>query len=262
MSHSAELVMEQVSQSQPMAQSSPTSAPQSAGSVHVSQGAHTAMSGPSAANITYDKLFEVLRIERTDANLQKLSPTFFSDVRAYLQLKQDSIDKSRSSSDLFAAEHVETAQQQIRNATRILTDIYDRRERKIMNLALNKAKAASHPIDTSHLLVEEKALFTQIVSMLAAQRSLVQQLLTSSVVAQTANAVPASLPITIAPVATAQSVDSLPAAVDKKYEVIEEISEFFGPDMQHYGPFAVGDQATFSDQIARILLKKNLVKQI
>lgn len=275
MSNSAELVMEQesVSQSQQSVAASSSSQPSvssqspssSSSSVQINKVGHTAMSGPSAANITYDKLFEILRIERTDANLQKLPLTFFGDVRAYLQLKQDSIEKSKNSTDLFAAEHVETAQQQIRNATRILTDIYDRRERKIMNLALNKAKAVSHPIDTSHLLAEEKALFTQIISMLAAQRSTVQQLLTSSVVAQIANSAPASLPITIAPVVQASMAVESAAAIlasEKKYEVIGEISEFFGPDMQHYGPFAVGDMATFSDQIARILLKKNLVKQI
>ncbi len=83
--------------------------------------------------------------------------------------------------------------------------------------------------------------------------------------AQIANSAPTSLPITIAPVALEQSKTSESIAVvsvEKKYEVIGEISEFFGPDMQHYGPFAVGDKASFSDQIARILLKKNLVKQI
>lgn len=212
----------------------------------------------SAANITYDKLFEILRIERTDPNLQKLPSTFFADVRAYLKLKQDSIDKSKDSTDLFAAEHVETAQQQIRNATKILTDIYDRRERKIMNLALNKAKAASHSIDTSHLLTEEKALFTQIVSMLAAQRNTVQQLLTSSVAPVVVSPVSLSIAAANSDVKKAENF----AVSEKNYEVIEAVSEFFGPDMKHYGPYAVGDRASFSDQIARILLKKNLVKQI
>ena len=207
-----------------------------------------------AVNITYDKLFELLRVERNSPDLQRLPPTFFADVRAYLQMKQDSIAKSRHSSDLFAAEHVETAQQQVRNAMRILADITDRRERKILSLAMNKARAASSSIDVSFLLNEEKALFTQIVSLLTAQRTTWQQILTSS---QT----PSPQSATSVPEAAVPQVTTV-AATDKSYEVIEEITEFFGPDMQHYGPYAKGDKVVFTDQIARILLKKNLVKQL
>ena len=236
----------------------------------------------NAANVTYDKLFELLRTERTDPNLQQLPPAFFVDVRAYLALKQESIAKSKISTDIFAADHVETVQQQVRNALHILADIYDRRERKIVNLALNKVRAVGHNVDTSKLLVEEKALFTHIVTLLSAQRATVQKLLTQDEIVVLPSASSAPLPgsaidsqvsgaqtaalacelVTANSVAQTASVQTQSDSVAEKYEVIAPISEFFGPDMQRYGPFAVGDQASFSEQIVRILIKKNLVKLI
>ncbi len=221
----------------------------------------------AAVNITYDKLFELLRVERNDPNLQRLSSTFFADVRVYLQVKLDSIAKSKNSSDIFAAEHVETAQQQVRNAMRILADITDRRERKILNLALNKARAASSAVDTGNLLAEEKAMFAQIVALLAAQRSTLQQLLTTPSPSSASLATGAASAVASIASASAITETAVPTpvgepAAEKPYLVIEEITEFFGPDMRHYGPFSKGDNASFSDQIARILLKKNLVKQL
>jgi len=219
-----------------------------------------------AVNITYDKLFEILRIERNDPNLQRLSSTFFADVRVYLQLKQDSISKSKNSSDIFAAEHIETAQQQIRNAMKILADITDRRERKILNLAINKARVSSSAVDTSSLLTEEKAMFAQIVSLLTAQRNTLQQLFSATTSQSTSiagsNSTVAQAPAAITETAVPTAATQVAPAIEKSYLVIEDITEFFGPDMRHYGPFVKGDNASFSDQIARILLKKGLVKQI
>ena len=56
--------------------------------------------------ITYETLFEFLRIEKSREELQKLDDGFYNHVIQYLKQKQDMLDKKRHESDLFAAEEI------------------------------------------------------------------------------------------------------------------------------------------------------------
>ncbi len=121
--------------------------------------------------ITYETLFEFLRIEKSREELQKLDDGFYNHVIQYLKQKQDMLDKKRHESDLFAAEEIKKIQIQIDNVHRILKDLHTRREKKILNLAWNKARTNSSLVTTQNLLQEEKQLFDTLSQQLLSFRS-------------------------------------------------------------------------------------------
>ena len=118
-------------------------------------------------NITYETLFELLKREKDTADLQKLEPTFFDNFVEYLNEKKDMLDKDDA---LFSYDEKKKVEKQIDNARRLIKEIYERREKKILNIALIKSRTKSHVIDTSALLDNEKKFLGEIEKVLNAYR--------------------------------------------------------------------------------------------
>jgi DNA replication initiation complex subunit (GINS family) len=121
--------------------------------------------------ITYETLFDLLRREKSREELQKLDPNFYLDVWSYIQQKQSILQGSGEQSDMFGASESEKTKIQLQNIKRIIKELYDKREKKIINMAMNKARTGSAIMDTTALLEEEKELFNQSVDVLSIQRS-------------------------------------------------------------------------------------------
>ena len=107
-------------------------------------------------NITYETLFELLKREKDMTDLQKLEPSFFNDFVEYLNEKNKILDKEDS---LFSYDEKKKVEKQIENAKRIIKEIYERREKKILNIALIKSRTKSDVIDISSFLENEKKVF-------------------------------------------------------------------------------------------------------
>ena len=111
-------------------------------------------------NITYETLYEVLKKEKDTADLQKLDPVFFEQFTSYLNEKKELLEKDES---LFSLEEKKKVEKQIDNAKRIIKEIYERREKKILNIALIKSRTKSNVIDTSSFLENEKNFFNNVL---------------------------------------------------------------------------------------------------
>lgn len=120
------------------------------------------MENEKEVNITYETLFEMLRIEKDKEELQKLSSTFFNDVIAYLREKETAI----SNATLTSPEDKKKLDNELVNIKKILKDHYERREKKILNLVLDISRTKSNLIDTSALLIDERELFDVLVKTL------------------------------------------------------------------------------------------------
>src|SRR3989338_6952450 len=114
--------------------------------------------------ITYETLFELLKRERERTDLQKLEPTFFSDTISYIKDKKKIIEAKEES--VFAPEEKKKTERQLDNIYKILKELYERREKKIMSLALDKSRTNSNLIDTTALLKEEKVFFEALTGLL------------------------------------------------------------------------------------------------
>lgn len=126
------------------------------------------MSGEDSkeVKITYETLYELLRREKSKDELQPLDESFFRDVLDYLKEKNKMIQDAAGKLDMFSVEEKDNTQIQLNNVRRILKELYERREKKILDMALNKSKTNSNIIDTSNLLAKEHELYNQTVKML------------------------------------------------------------------------------------------------
>ncbi|MBW2990363.1 hypothetical protein KY348_01520 [Candidatus Woesearchaeota archaeon] len=114
--------------------------------------------------ITYETLFDLLRREKNREELQRLDNDFYEQVLAYLKEKREAL--SRKGDELFVSAEREKLKIQFQNIRRIIKELYERREKKIINMAVSRARTGSDVIDTSSLLPSEKDFFDKQVGLL------------------------------------------------------------------------------------------------
>ena len=149
---------------------------------------------------------------------------------------------------------------QIVSARKLIKELYERRERKILQLAINKSRTKSDIIDDSTLLNEEKLIFDDVTEILDKYR---QDILL--------NLVNARLPF---------GKKEEPQIIEDKEENKEEtesveerttqteneetmtirftraVPKFLGLKEEIYGPFEPGDTATLNKEIANVIIKR------
>ncbi len=116
--------------------------------------------------ITLETLYDILRNEKKREDLQNLEETFFIDVINYMREKQTFLATKKDDDDLFASGEKDKLEYEIRSIKRILKEIYEKREKKILDIALNRSRTGSEIIDTSAMLKEEKEFYGQILKIM------------------------------------------------------------------------------------------------
>lgn len=196
----------------------------------------------STTNLTYERLFEILRAEKNAPALQKISPTFFEDIQTYIHAKRELIAKSQRSDNVFAKKDQEDTAKQLANAKKLIKMIYDLREKKIVTMALNKSRTASTLIDTSGLHEKERQMFTRLVDLLDAHRKeLLDEMLKG-------NAIKQEKPVKEGEMQMVRFLDDVETFVDAQGNT--------------YGPFHEEDIATIPTKIANNLEDKHKVQFI
>ena len=223
------------------------------------------MENNKEVNITYETLFEILRREKDKEELQKLSDSFFSDVIAYLEDRK----KAFSEVTLQSFGDKKKLEDELGNIRRILKDLYERREKKIVNLALNISRTKSNLIDTSGLLKEEKELFDSLMNALDNGReNIIKKLLESKIPSF-------EQPRIEEPKTNDVQTDKAPEKEAKEEAGKEEsqkntkmvrftnaVPKFVGKELEEYGPFEEEDIANLPAEIANVLIEKCRVEEI
>ena len=193
--------------------------------------------------LTYETLYEVLRREKSKEELQKLDKNFFSDVLNYLREKQKAYDESLSKNDVFSIDEREKLRIQLSNIKRILKDLYDIRERKIIALSVNRSRINSDVVNTTNLLDEERALFDGLVAVLQVHRK---------------GIINKILDLRKPDISLVQDKPK-PKDTNKKIKrvkFLDKIEQFVGKELELYGPFDKDDEAKLPSEIADILIKQ------
>ncbi|MFH1589094.1 MAG: hypothetical protein ABIB43_00825 [archaeon] len=120
--------------------------------------------------ITYETLFDLLRREKSREELQELDKSFYSDVLVYLKGKQSLLGNKGSQAEMFGASESEKVKIQIQNIKKMIKEIFEKRERKVMLLATNKSKTGSTLTNTTAMLEEEKVFFENFLKVLNQNR--------------------------------------------------------------------------------------------
>jgi len=195
--------------------------------------------------ITYEVLFDVLRREKENNELQSLDDTFYDDVADYISKKRQSVDGAASSYDGLDDEKDKI---QLRNILRTVEEIYNIRERKVIGLARRKARATKNLIDTTKLLPEERPLFDEAVDILEGQRHDVLDELKGSFDREQPSESSS----------TAEDADEETVAV----EIQRQLPKFLGTDKNVYGPFEEGQEVDLPESVAELLVKKGRAERV
>jgi DNA replication factor GINS len=192
-------------------------------------------------SITYETLFELLRREKNRDELQSMSPTFYKDVVEYLAAKNQLMPQDMTSPDS------RRMLLQMENTSKIIRELYERREKKIILMALNKSRTGSSIVDTSSLLEEERKLFEDLLSILHTSR---QGILCNLLNARLPDICPVPEPVK-------QEEDPM-----KMIRFLQSVPKFVGTELETYGPFEQDDVARLPNEIANVLITKGRAEEI
>ena len=206
-------------------------------------------------NITYETLFELLKREKDTADLQKLEPTFFDNFVEYLNEKKDMMNKDDA---LFSYDEKKKVEKQIDNARRLIKEIYERREKKILNIALIKSRTKSHVIDTSALLDNEKKFLGDVEKILNAYReTVIYNVMDGKQLSQIKHQEKEAKE----EINTASGAEK-ETKTTKLVRFLYPVPKFVGTELEEYGPFAEEDIANLPAEIADLLVGKGKVEEI
>ena len=203
--------------------------------------------------ITYETLFELLKREKERPDLQKLEPTFFSDTISYMKDKKKILEAKSDS--VFAPEERKKTERQLENIFKILKELYEKREKKILQLALDKSRTHSNLIDASALLKEEKAFFDAATALLDSYREAILYTVMNE-------KLPFMQPLEDKrPAAEFKSASEIRKNA-KLVRFMQHIPKFVGPELEEYGPFEEEDIANLPAEIADVLISKGKADEI
>lgn len=225
--------------------------------------------------ITYETLFEMLRMEKSREELQKLDPDFFDNVLGYLSEKRALFRQKSQQLDILNSNEAEKVRQQLVNIQKILKELYDRRERKIITMAANTAKTGTNLVDTSNLLKNERILFdTLSITLTDFRENVLCKVLNGEAPCKTGTNRESRLHMLEQSRSIVQKErmesqgesntqeEGKGAYIQEnisnnvKLRFLESIEEIVGPDLQIYGPFNAESEAELPRELAAALLNK------
>jgi DNA replication initiation complex subunit (GINS family) len=192
--------------------------------------------------ITYENLYEILRREKHRAELQKLNETFFNDVLEYLNNKKAILESQEKKDNIFASSEVEKTRTQLKNIKKILKDLYEKRESKILHQAVLSSRNGGNGYDCSAMLPEEEVFFKSLLKNLNTYREEILM-----------NLLKCNLP-------SIKKPKDLKRGSEKKdnkrpnVKVLKDLPQFVGPDLNTYGPFKKDEEVLLPEEVANHLV--------
>ena len=204
--------------------------------------------------ITYETLYELLNREKERTDLQKLEPSFFSDTIDYIKDKKKILEAKSDS--VFASEERKKTERQLENICKILKELYERREKKIISLSLDKSRTKSNLIDTTALLKEEKVVFEALTRLLDNYRDAILYSVLNE-----------KMPFMQDLEEKKPQSKEFKTALELKKETrlvrfTNPVPKFVGTELEEYGPFEAEDIANLPAEIADVLISKSKADEI
>ncbi len=191
---------------------------------------------PMEVTITYETLFDILRREKNHEDLQQLSDKFYEDLVHYLNEKKQVIERTH-------AGPFDEAAIQLANIKKMIRELHDRREKKILTMAVDYARSGV-AISTNQMLSQEKLMYQEVSIVLEKYLAgILQRILQSQ------------LPM----IHELQAHVPVPEEKKKKLVLLrfsQPVPRFLGKNLEPYGPFNVQDIAQLPEEIAKVLISQ------
>lgn len=169
--------------------------------------------------ITFELIRKIQNEEQRIPKLSKLPDNFFRSIANYLEQKKQLTLKDDRRVAL-----------ELRNVERLIEDVFNRRERKILNFAIISARTGIPP---ENLLEEERGFYNSVANLIKERRDIGLKTL------------------------LAGRKEELVSLVVFK----EEVPEFLGMDEKSYGPFKKGDMAKLPEENIKVLIERGLAEE-
>lgn len=170
--------------------------------------------------ITFELIRRIQREEQRVPKLTKLPENFYQNISSYLQKKRKLEEKEERKTAL-----------EVKNIERLIEDIFNRRERKILNQALISARTNIPP---ENLTEEEKVFFEVLVNSIKERRVNILNTVLQAV-----------------------EKEELASLIIFK----EDVPEFVGSDLKSYGPFKKGDIARLPEENMKVLIERGIAEE-
>ncbi|MEK6936835.1 MAG: hypothetical protein AABW58_02070 [Nanoarchaeota archaeon] len=201
--------------------------------------------------ITYEILYELLRKEKFEKDLQKIEPGFFLSVIKYLEEKEAILESQKNKDSLFSKESDKTLKQ-LENIRKILKEIYEKREGKIVQYSLLSSRFnESKP---GNMLEEEIRFYSELKNTLNKYRKGILD-----------NLILKKMPSVLEEVKTVEKIEKQEMTEESKIKMVrflDSVPQFIGDDLILYGPFENEDVASLPKEVVNLLLKKNKAEEI
>ena len=198
------------------------------------------------ADFTYEDIYELLRGEKYSTDLQQITPELLKKICLYFELKQELMQKQKESA-LFEKSSRDQLKPEIENATRALRDLYERREKKIINRAIFTARSDFKIKDTTNFLPAEEKMYLCMIDILREANDSFFNAIKNANTAKTAEepAIETSMPILVA---------SEPSIAFKEVKILQSVPQLVGTDLKSYGPYRETEVVKIPEEIANLLL--------
>jgi len=198
--------------------------------------------------ITYETLYEILRKEKSSSELQRLDENFFQNVVKYIKEKSEILESQKKKTSIFASVEIVKTQKQVENIKRILKELYERRENKIIQIALFSSRTSQKKENLS-LLEEEEKFYQKLESIFSIYRKDILFKILSK-----------ELPKIEEPKDI--KIENKDKNKTKLIRFLHSLPKFVGDDLNIYGPFEEEDITNLPYKVAKVLIKKRRAQEI
>ncbi len=197
----------------------------------------------NADEINYKTLRRIQEMEKKSPSLTRIEPNFYNDLSKYLENLNDRLGKESSPQKQMLLKV------EIRDTNKIVTSIYEMREKKILLATISKARGGNPNL--KNLVDVEKDLFESTLELMTQMRKQVLEKKSKG--------------------STEKEKTVEPKKEDKKnggqenskpvVRVTKSIPKFIGTDMKEYN-LRGGDVLSLPADMRDMLLKRGVVKEI
>ncbi len=200
--------------------------------------------------LTFEALFELLRKEKINPELQKLDEDFFNKTVQYLQEKTAILETEQKTDSIFSSDAKKT-QLQLENAKKIIKEFYEKRENKIINLAMLSSRANIKETGLN-LLPEERKFYKEVLEILNKYRDgIMNNILSAQKVSVKKTEPPKDI-----------KTDQNQSSESKMVRFLHPVPRFVADDLNIYGPFEQEDMSFLPKKTAALLIKRKRAEEM
>ena len=203
--------------------------------------------------ITYSKIREIQREEKSKNVFCPLPDNFVEQIQSYIKEKKQLLEKNKEKNNIFSQDLYNRVEYEIKNALRAIIAIFNNREKKILEKAFLSSKTNSKIEDYNNLLDFEKKFYNNILETLKKYDS-------KCII----NLLEGKQPIFNVEEKTfkIEKESSNKEKTSNLIRILEDIPKFIGEKEEVLGPFKKGDLVNMSEQITSFLIKQGKAEKI